>query len=227
VTVILTSLLGLLQGFRHAFEPDHLAAVTTLASDERSRHSGAWLGAIWGLGHATTLFVVGGTLAALGRSLSPRMSQGFELAVAAMLVGLGARAVRKAVLQGRHAHAPGHVAAGHDHLRSVAHVHVHGYAMATRPLLVGLVHGLAGSGAITAAVLAELPDTSSRLGAIACFGFGSILGMSALSGVLGVPLLKLRARPRIAARLLLGIGLTSALLGIGWGVAAARALGAQ
>jgi high-affinity nickel-transport protein len=227
VTALVTALFGILQGLRHAFEPDHLAAVSTLASEGRSRSAGIWLGALWGLGHALTLFVVGGTLAALGHALPPRASQGFELAVAAMLVGLGLRAIRRAVLQGQSVHAHSHAGVAHQHLGQLEHVHFHGQAMATRPLLIGVVHGLAGSGALTAAVLAELPDTAGRLGAIACFGFGSILGMAAISGALGVPLLRLQARPRVAAGLTLGIGLTSALLGLSWGVNAAIALGAQ
>jgi high-affinity nickel-transport protein len=229
VTALVTALFGILQGLRHAFEPDHLAAVSTLASEGRSRSAGMWLGALWGLGHALTLFIVGGTLAALGHALPPRASEGFELVVAAMLVGLGARAIRRAVLQGRavHPHVHTHDGTGHEHLGQLDHVHFHGQAMATRPLLIGVVHGLAGSGALTAAVLAELPDTAGRLGAIACFGFGSIIGMAAISGALGVPLLRLQARPRVAAGLTLGIGLTSALLGLSWGVTAAIALGAQ
>ncbi len=227
VTVLIAALFGILQGLRHAFEPDHLAAVSTLASEGRSRSSGVWLGALWGLGHALTLFVVGGTLAAVGHALPRRASEGFELAVAAMLVALGVRAVRRAILQGRAAHAHAHEVADHGHLEPLNHIHFQGRAMATRPLLIGIVHGLAGSGALTAAVLAELPDTAGRLGAIACFGFGSILGMAAISGALGVPLLRLQARPRVAAGLLLGIGLTSAVLGLSWGVAAAIALGVQ
>ncbi len=227
MTVLVTSLFGILQGLRHAFEPDHLAAVSTLAAEGHSRRAGLWLGALWGLGHALTLFAIGGTLAALGQALPARASQGFELVVAAMLVTLGARAVRRALRQGRAVHAHGEPSDDHRHLGDLDHVHIHGRAMALRPLLVGVVHGLAGSGALTAAVLAELPDTAGRLGAIACFGLGSVLGMSAVSGLLGAPLLHLRARPRAAAALLAGIGLTSAALGVTWGVDAALALGAR
>ena len=227
MTVLVTALLGILQGLRHALEPDHLAAVSTLATQSGNHRSGMWLGAFWGVGHATTLFLVGGTLAALGHALPIRAGQGFELLVAAMLVALGVRAVRRAIVQGRAVHVAHGDGPVHDHSRPLDHIHFRGQAMATRPLLVGVVHGLAGSGAITAAVLAELPDTAGRLGAIACFGFGSVLGMAVVSGVLGVPLLRLRERPRVAAGIMLGVGLTSALLGVSWGVDAAIALGAR
>lgn len=226
MTALLTALVGIAQGLRHALEPDHLAAVSTLMSEGRSRRAGVMLGALWGLGHAGTLFIVGGSLAVVGSTLPERASQVFELGVALMLIGLGLRAVRQAIRDGRtgevHVHSHAHEA--HEHAASGAHVHVKGHALATRPLLIGIVHGLAGSGALTAAVLAELPDTRARLAAIACFGLGSIIGMAALSGVIGVPLLELKKRPRVAAALLLVIGATSAVLGVAWGVEAATAL---
>lgn len=226
MTALLTALVGVAQGLRHALEPDHLAAVSTLVSEGRSRRSGMILGALWGLGHAGTLLLVGGTLAVIGSTLPERASQGFELGVAVMLVGLGLRAVRQAIREGRqgavHLHAHGDHA--HEHAAPEAHVHVKGRALATRPLLIGVVHGLAGSGALTAAVLAELPDTRARLGAIACFGLGSIVGMAALSGVMGLPLLELKKRPRVAAAMLAVIGLTSTVLGVSWGIDAALAL---
>jgi hypothetical protein len=223
VTVLVTGVLGILQGLRHALEPDHLAAVSTLASGETPR-SGFRLGAWWGLGHALTLAAVGGTLAALGRMLPVRMATSCELAVAAMLVLLGLRAMQRALAEGREAHVSGSTGPDHAHELPLRHVHLRGNAVAIRPLLVGVVHGLAGSGAISAVVLAELPGTIERLTAIACFGAGSILGMAGASGMLGVPLWRLRARPRLASALMLGIGVTSALLGIAWGADAARAL---
>jgi len=144
-----------------------------------------------------------------------------------MLVGLGARAVLRAMRQGRRAHSHPRSEEDHAHLHPLDHIHVRGRAMATRPLLVGVVHGLAGTGAITAAVLAELPNTAARLGAIACFGLGSILGMAAVSGAMGVPLGRLRSHPRVATGMLLAVGVTSALLGVSWGLNAAFAFSAN
>ncbi|HEX8954430.1 MAG TPA: urease accessory protein UreH, partial [Polyangia bacterium] len=90
-------LLGMLLGMRHALEPDHLAAVSTLVASERSARRGALLGMYWGIGHSVALFAVGGVLAALHRQMPARAADAFELAVAVMLVALGVRAMRAAL----------------------------------------------------------------------------------------------------------------------------------
>src|SRR5688500_17027322 len=93
--------LGLVVGVRHAFEPDHLAAVSTLVTDARGARRGAILGAIWGVGHTLALIVVGVVLLAAGGLVPARVEAGLELAVAVMLVGLGIRAIVRAIRDGR------------------------------------------------------------------------------------------------------------------------------
>ena len=214
-------LVGVMLGARHALEPDHLAAVSVLAADRTGARRGAFLGAVWGLGHMAALLVTGIVLAALATELPPALSGVFELAVAVMLVGLGARAILRAVREGRmgmtelHAHGQG----THRHAGPAAHVHVARRTLALRPLVVGMVHGLAGSGALTALVLAKLPSTSLRLAYVALFGIGSIIGMSVLSGLVGWPLAVIGRRPASARLLFGGAGAVSALLGIAWGCA--------
>jgi ABC-type nickel/cobalt efflux system permease component RcnA len=212
-------LLGILLGVRHAFEPDHLTAVSTLVGEERGVRRAATLGALWGLGHTAALLAVAAVLASLHARLPDRLSDLFELAVAFMLFGLGARAVRRAIRDGRaggssrHAHG----ARMHEHAGPHAHVHIRGWTFARRSLLVGIVHGLAGSGSLTALVLANLPSTSSRLAYVALFGAGSIAGMAALSGLAGWPLSRLGGRPRVLTTLTAGTGLVSMGLGLAWG----------
>jgi high-affinity nickel-transport protein len=199
VTALLPSLVGLSLGKRHALEPDHLAAVSTLASDE---HGGLRpslrLGLFWGVGHTLSLLVVGGSLALLGAQMPPQLALVFELLVAVMIITLGLRAVLRAVAEGRagfeHTHAHGGLT--HTHAAPSEHLHVSRWTVATRPLLIGLMHGLAGSGALTALVMAELPTASARLSYIALFGAGSVLGMSLLTGLAGVPMMKLARAPR-------------------------------
>ncbi len=211
--------LGSLLGMRHALEPDHLAAMSTLVTGERNRYKAALLGACWGLGHTLTLVAVGAVLVLLRAEMPARLSDAFELCVALMLVALGVRAIYLAARQGPagpvHAHQHGRVA--HVHPGATAHVHIGAWTLARRPLLVGAVHGLAGSGALTALVLATLPSTSARLTYMAVFGLGSTLGMAALSGLLGWPLARLGSHRTLARAVSLAVGCVSTTLGVVWG----------
>src|SRR3954469_18501068 len=98
--VLTGSALGSLLGMRHAFEPDHLTAVSTLVTGERSSLRAAILGASWGLGHTLSLVIVGAVLVVLRAEMPARIADIFELFVAVMLVGLGVRAIMIAVRQG-------------------------------------------------------------------------------------------------------------------------------
>jgi hypothetical protein len=210
---------GSLLGMRHALEPDHLAAVSTLMTRERSGYRAAWLGACWGLGHTLALVVVGTALVALRTEMPVRIAVLFELAVALMLIGLGGRAMAQAVRSGPkgpsalHHHGP----LVHQHHGTPAHVHVGSWTLAQRPLVVGAIHGLAGSGALTALVLTTLPSVTAQVAYIALFGLGSTLGMAALSGLLGWPLARWGTHRAVARTVSLVVGGLSAGLGVVWG----------
>jgi ABC-type nickel/cobalt efflux system permease component RcnA len=218
--------LGVLLGFRHAFEPDHLSAVATLVTERRDRRAGLWIGALWGLGHTLSLLAVGGALALLERRMPSQVENGFELAVALMLVLLGIRSLVRAAREGRlgvtHAHS--HHGHSHAHPGPSAHVHLGRWTFSARPLWVGLVHGLAGSGAMTALAMAAMPSASARLLYIALFGAGSIAGMAVLTGALGLPLQRLHGRPGALAALTGLAGLVALVLGLFWGAGAMRGL---
>ena len=193
-------LLGLLVGLRHSFEPDHLTAVSTLVGEAHGLRGGALLGAVWGIGHTVALVAVGCVLMLVGASLPDRAGAVFELCVAAMLIALGARAIAIA-LRGGPASEP------HRAMRRA------GPVRAWRPLAVGVVHGLAGSGALTAIVFADLPGTAARLVYITLFGLGSIAGMAFASGAAGATL-RVVARSGGARR---GLGLATGALSIAVG----------
>jgi ABC-type nickel/cobalt efflux system permease component RcnA len=220
MTVTLTgALLGIVLGARHALEPDHLAAVAVLAADSPGVRRGAWLGAIWGIGHSLSLFAVGLLLTLTAAVMPDRLADVFELGVAVMLMVLGARAVARSLREGRvgprvHHH---HHGGAHAHEGPHAHLHVGRWTFAQRPLLIGLVHGLAGSGALTALVFAELPSHAARLLFMALFGFGSALGMAVVSGLAGFPLARLGRDPRTARAVFAAAGLMSAVFGAFWG----------
>jgi High-affinity nickel-transport protein len=180
-------LLGIVLGMRHALDADHLAAVSTLIAQHRSVRKGASLGLLWGFGHALTLFAVGVILILARREIPPRLGEVFELAVAVMLVVLGARA-----LLGR----------GHDHDPR---------RMAARPLGIGMVHGLAGSGALTALVVLKLPTVRAQLLYLVLFGLGSVIGMAVVSGLATWPLARVNRRT-----IQLAAGSLAACLGVTW-----------
>jgi len=217
--LITSSGLGSLLGMRHALEPDHLAAVSTLVAGERNSAKAALLGVCWGLGHTFSLIVVGTALVIMRAEMPARVADGFELCVALMLIGLGLRAIHLAARQGgagpAHVHHHGHTV--HEHHGAPAHIHIGTWTLARRPLIVGAVHGLAGSGALTALVLATLTSTAARLTYMTLFGFGSTLGMALLSGVLGWPLAKISANRTMARTLSVAVGCFSIGLGIFWG----------
>ncbi|HKA87838.1 MAG TPA: hypothetical protein VKE22_09245 [Haliangiales bacterium] len=213
--------LGLALGTRHALEPDHLAAVSTLVTRPTGIRplGSAMLGAFWGIGHTLALFAVGVVLTVLRTELPPRLGEAFELVVAAMLIFLGVRALllaRREAGEGeatRHVHPPDGVA--HTHAGPAAHVHLGRFTLAVRPLVIGIVHGLAGSGALAALAMARLDTGGARVAYIACFGLGSVVGMSILTGLLGIPLA--RMRPRVLRYVGATAGCISLVLGVLWG----------
>jgi len=208
-----------LLGMRHALEPDHIAAVTTLVSREQSSYRAAWLGVCWGIGHTLTLFVVGLGLVLVRKEIPAGLADVFEISVAAMLIALGLRSVLQAVQLGSKgpSYLHRHHSIIHQHPGVPAHVHIGHWTFARRPLIVGMVHGLAGSGALAALVLTTLPTTTSRLAYMILFGLGSTAGMAALSGLLGWPLARLGSHQRVTRGISFVVGGMSMALGIIWG----------
>ncbi len=217
--ILTGSALGTVLGMRHALEPDHLTAVSTLVTGERSSLRAAMLGASWGVGHTLSLVVVGAALVVMRAEMPAHVADAFELLVAVMLVVLGVRAIAMAVRQGpvgpAHVHHHGDVV--HHHAGTTPHVHVGHWTLARRPLLVGAVHGLAGSGALTALVLATLTSTAARITYMTLFGVGSTVGMAALSGLLGWPLARLGGNRTVTRALSVVVGCLSIGLGTFWG----------
>jgi high-affinity nickel-transport protein len=211
--------LGLLHGVRHAFEPDHVAAVSTMIAEQRSAKQSMRFAVAWGAGHALTLLVVGGLLFATRARMPARLADAFELAVAVMLVALGARAIALAAKTGGRGAATPHAHRGvvHTHATGGDHVHARGWTFARRPLLVGLVHGLAGSGALAAMVMSELPSAGAGIAFMALYGAGATCGMAALAGVAGVPLARMARMPRVLPALVAITGVVSVGLGVAWG----------
>jgi ABC-type nickel/cobalt efflux system permease component RcnA len=192
-SIVAVLAIGGLLGLRHAFEPDHLAAVSTLATRPGGRRlwNAARLGLIWGLGHTVTVGAVALLVLVLGVRLPARLWPTAELIVAALLILLGMMVIWRYARGRWHIHAHAHSAAAphfhlHSHAADPSHGHAHATVDARRSLGFGVAHGLAGSGAIAALLVAAVPDTMSRLVYFAAFSAGTIAGMLGVSLTLSV-----------------------------------------
>ena len=203
ISLLTILVVGFLLGMRHATDADHVIAVGTIVTREQRAGRAAIIGAAWGVGHTVTIFVVGSILILFRVTLPPRMGLSMELAVGLMLIVLGLRNLRASfawpVAPGRdekkptvHYHAHGdyiHAHASQSH-NPPSHSHQETpvnkldrwfgrssvYGM-VRPLLIGIVHGLAGSAAIALLVLSTIPSARWAVGYLVIFGIGTILGM--------------------------------------------------
>jgi cytochrome c biogenesis protein CcdA len=192
-------LFGLMMGVRHALEADHVAAVASLATRSRSARQSVALATLWGCGHAGVLLVIGGLLAFLGLALPPGLARVFEAVAGVVLVALGLDVilrVRRRRLHFHlhrhgdgihHLHAHGHQEPGVPH-DDDPHQHVHPARVLSRAVLVGSLHGLAGSGALVVLALQAAQTRAHALAYMAVFGLGSVLGMVLFSIAIVLPL---------------------------------------
>lgn len=210
--------LGLLLGLRHAFEPDHLAAVSTLATRQESVRVAARLGLAWALGHTATLGLVALAVIAAGLRLPAAFSAGAELVVGALLVLLGLPVVLRYARGRWHMHAHVHDGAPHLHLHShrhgASHSHTHPLWDVRRSLGLGVAHGLAGSAAIVVLLVAAAPTAAARTAYFAAFGAGTIVGMLAVSFALG-GIVRLASRTGTRWATALHVGSAAASIGVG------------
>ena len=196
--------IGLLFGLKHATEVDHVVAVSTIVSQHRNVWRSTLVGALWGAGHTAALLITGVFVLTLKIAIPERVSNWLEFCVALMIIGLGATALWRALRKRGDVHVHKHSHGG------IAHVHVHFHEAQTRhdaththaakrththavsqiglkPILIGAMHGLAGSGALTLLVLTQINSTGYGLLYLAVFGVGSIAGMLLMSGLIGLP----------------------------------------
>jgi sulfite exporter TauE/SafE len=216
-SILLTLGLGFVLGLRHATEADHLAAVSTIVSERRSVLGAARVGAFWGLGHTASLFVAGLVVIVLGVTIPAQVAKALEFCVSVMIVGLGTRLLYLMLRKSPriHVHAHSHDGRRHLHLHfhgshdahPVARTHVgsHTGLSRWRTFLVGVLHGLAGSAALTLLVLTEVMRTGSAvlgLSYLLIFGIGSIGGMLIMSSLIGLPFALSSRFPRLLPELL-------------------------
>ena len=216
--------LGFVLGMQHALEADHIAAVSSIAARRSDIGDILKHGLTWGLGHTLTLFVFAGCAILLGRAIPDTIAKPIEAAVGIMLIGLGAHVLwrlwRDRVHFHRHSHGDGtvHVHA-HSHANQTvpharaSHEHIHGFRW--RTLVVGLMHGMAGSAALLVLAVSQATSPAIGLGYVALFGIGSMIGMGILSSLIAVPL-AVSARWLTSANRSLqgGVGIVTIAIGV-------------
>jgi high-affinity nickel permease len=243
ITLLSVIALGFFLGMRHATDPDHVIAVTTIVSRQRSIRLAALIGVLWGLGHTITILVVGSAIILFGIVIPTRVGLTMELSVGLMLILLGIlnltgvmRWITEVVTPsqlGRHSHSHGHG----DYVHSHAHGHgpeKHGHAdtatpvgwmdrifgrlglyQIVRPLAVGIVHGLAGSAAVALLVLTTIRVPSWAVLYLLVFGIGTVAGMMLITAAIAIPFTFSENR---FARLNRALGVVSGLVSLAFGL---------
>jgi len=243
ITLLSIVALGFFLGMRHATDPDHVIAVTTIVSRQRSIRHAALIGVLWGLGHTITILLVGSAIIVFGLVIPPRVGLTMEFSVGLMLILLGIlnlsgimRWITETLTpsqSGHHSHPHGHG----DFVHSHPHGHgpgQHGHAedatpvswmdrafgrlglyQILRPLAVGIVHGLAGSAAVALLVLTTIRVASWAVLYLLVFGVGTIAGMMLITAAIAVPFKLSESR---FSRLNRGLGLASGLASLAFGL---------
>ena len=220
-------LLGLVTGLRHSIEADHVAAVlSVVASNRKNIKRASMLGAIWGLGHTTSLFVAGLVVLLLAVNISDTVSNRLEFGVGIMLLFLGVTtftgwSIGKFFKGLRHRKSPS--SSSHDHIHhhqgnvvhSHRHVHDDEHGHGHKSLIIGMIHGMAGSGALLVIVLSTINSVPLGLAYIAIFGAGSIGGMVGISTLMGIPFVKLSDSAKISMALRYAAAITTLAIGAG------------
>lgn len=237
--------LGFFLGMRHATDPDHVIAVSTIVTRARGAKRAALIGAVWGVGHTLTILIVGAGIILLGWVIPERVGLSLELSVGIMLIILGGMNVsgilaRIPAAPARHSHAHPHGDFVHTHAHGhdpEAHPHAADqtpvawldrhfgrldFYQLLRPLVVGVVHGLAGSAAVALLVLATIPSPAWAIAYLLVFGVGTVAGMMLITALISLPQAYAERRRAAWQR---GLRLASGFVSLGFGLYLAYQVG--
>lgn len=226
--------LGFALGLKHATEADHLVAVTTIVSEQRSIWRSGLVGALWGVGHTASLLAAGLLVIILGIAIPDPIAKVLEFLVALMIIFLGGRILYLTLRHRQHVHVHTHSHEGHTHTHFHFHDECDAHAVSNlpehapehhprklsgwRPVIVGMIHGLAGSAVLTLLVLTEVVRDGSRFRGMVyllVFGIGSIGGMLLMSTLISLPIvLTTRRFERIEVPMRLVVSISSIAFGI-------------
>ena len=230
-TLLPIAALGFFLGIRHASDPDHVIAVSTIVSRERRVQSAALIGMLWGMGHTFTILVAGTAIVLFGVVIPARVGLAMEFSVALMLILLGGSTAIRILRPRGHPHVHGDYVHAHPH-GNERDDHGHGEQEtplarldrrfgrlglyhAARPFVVGVVHGLAGSAAVVLLIAATIHDATLSLAYLLVFGLGTIGGMMLITMAIALPFAYTARRLRGVNR---SLALAAGLLSIGFGL---------
>lgn len=231
-------LAALALGLRHATDPDHLTAVSTLvfAEEQHGPRKAGWLGLCWGLGHASTLVALGLPIVAFGVHLPERLGQAAELLIGAVIVALALRLLWQWWRLQAHAHLHSHDDSSHVHLHvhpqahvpegSPPHRHAHASALGRTPLAaygIGLIHGVGGSAAVGLLLVSAMPGRVSATTALLLFAAGTAVSMAMVSAAFAWTLERGPVLRQVG-RIMPLFGATSLAFGVWYGAVALRTL---
>ena len=217
--------LGIVLGLKHSLDPDHVVAVSTIVSEYRNPLRSFWIGISWGLGHTTTLLLIGIVIIALRLTIPDRLALLLEFFVGIMLIGLGVQAIYNFRKKRVHQHGHGHEENDHHHFHSHAqgpdhakkHHEVRGVGkpfLRKKSYFVGTVHGIAGSAALTLLVLASIESPLAGMVYILLFGLGSVLSMGVMTIIISLPFVfSANHLPSLNRFIQVGVGTLSILFG--------------
>lgn len=218
-------LLGLLTGLRHSIEADHVAAISTMvASGRKKLKEASMLGTLWGIGHAATLFVAGLVVMLLAVHIPESVSSRLEFGVGVMLLFLAittftgfntGRFLRGLFQKQSHSHPHFHPEHGMVHAHEHEHDHESYHSHGHKSIIVGMIHGMAGSGALMLVILSTIQSVPLGLGYIAIFGAGSIASMAGVSTLIGLPFSKMRNYATMALALRYASAIVAFAIGAG------------
>jgi sulfite exporter TauE/SafE len=217
LTTISVLAIGFILGLQHAIEADHLAAVSTIVSEKKNLITASIVGGLWGIGHTISLFSVGLLVILLKLQISETTETRLEAIVGGMLILLGLNALRKLFTADKvHIHSHEHGDREHIHI----HAHESGepeshHRLSPRSVVIGMVHGLAGSAGLMLLVVPTIESPVTALIYILIFGFGSVAGMMAMSFFIGLPLYLTSSRFTFVNS---GIRLLAGIFSLGLGV---------
>ncbi|HEX8766584.1 MAG TPA: hypothetical protein VF740_15555 [Candidatus Acidoferrum sp.] len=192
VSIAMILLLGFVLGMRHATDPDHVVAITTIVAKQRGVAKAGLIGALWGLGHTFTIFVVGAGIILFGVTIPPRLGLSMEFAVAFMLIFLGLLNLTGTLRRMQERFLPNslapHAKDGLQGRSGAKKIEGLGAYNVFRPLVIGIVHGLAGSAAVALLVMTTIHDPWWAIAYLLLFGIGTVAGMMLITALISTPI---------------------------------------